>query len=112
MGIFNFFSRRRDRESAIEQAEQDASRTVGSSADTEAHPVVGQQVEGAQQLPDGLDLSQLGSMIQSAVEQGNVTIEQGPTQTIDLRGTGLREEILGIMQNHGIDPDRSAEINA
>jgi hypothetical protein len=33
-----------------------------------------------------------------------VTIEQGPTQTLDLRGSGLREEIMGIMKQHGIDP--------
>jgi hypothetical protein len=102
VGLFDFFKRRRERESAIPEAELDA----------EQRPVVGQQIEGAQQLPDGMDLSQLGSMIQSAIEQGNVTIEQGPSQTIDMRGTGLREEILGIMQNHGLEPDVSGEINA
>ena len=103
MGLFDFFKRRRERESAVPEAELDA---------IEQQPVVGQQVEGAQQLPDGIDLSQLGPMIQSAIEQGNVTIEQGPSQTIDMRGTGLREEILGIMKDHGLDPDKSDEINA
>jgi hypothetical protein len=112
MGIFDFFRRRRERESALDLAEDDATQSLGSFASAEGQPVVGQQVEGAQQLPGGLDLSQLGSMIQSAIEQGNVTIEQGPSQTIDMRGSGLREEIMGIMQNHGIDPDKSAEINA
>jgi hypothetical protein len=105
MGLFDFFKRRRERESAVPEAELDA---------MEQQPVVGQQVEGAQELPGGLDLSQLGSMIQSAIEQGNVTIEQGPSQTIDMRGTGLREEILGIMQQHGINADAESgeSINA
>jgi hypothetical protein len=105
MGLFDFFKRRRERESAVPEAELDA---------IEEQPVVGQQVEGAQQLPEGFDLSQLGSMIQSAIEQGNVTVEQGPTQTIDMRGSGLREEILGIMQQHGIDAEGGGQesINA
>ena len=102
MGLFDFFKRRRQRESAIPEAEPEGTD----------QPVVGQQVEGAQQLPGGMDLSQLGPMIQSAIEQGNVTIEQGPSQTIDMRGTGLREEILGIMKNHGLDPEKPGEIDA
>jgi hypothetical protein len=102
MGIFDFFRKRRERESAIPDAELEGMD----------QPVVGQQLEGAEQLPGGMDLSQLGPMIQSAIEQGNVTIEQGPSQTIDMRGSGLREEILGIMKNHGLDPEKSGEINA
>ncbi|HEX5956343.1 MAG TPA: hypothetical protein VFY37_10435 [Solirubrobacterales bacterium] len=49
-------------------------------------------------------LSQLGPMIQKAIAEGDVQIEQGGSQTIDMRGTGLRQEILGIMEQHGIDP--------
>jgi septum formation topological specificity factor MinE len=110
VGLFDFFSRRRKRESAMEAERAE----LGSFASPEGQPVVGQQVEGAQQLAGGLDLSQLGPMIQSAIEQGNVTIEQGPAQTIDMRGSGLREEILGIMKQHGIDADAKtdASINA
>ena len=44
-------------------------------------------------------------MIQKAITERNVQIVQGPAQTVDLRGTGLREQILGIMQEHGIDPE-------
>jgi hypothetical protein len=105
MGLFDFFKRRRQRESAIPEAE----------IQSQDQPVVGQQVEGAQQLPGGIDLSQLGPMIQSAIAQGNVTVEQGPAQTIDMRGSGLREEIVGIMKSHGIDAeagDAQASINA
>jgi hypothetical protein len=105
MGLFDFFSRRRQRESAIPEAE----------IQSQDQPVVGQQVEGAQQLPGGIDLSQLRPMIQSAIAQGNVTVEQGPAQTIDMRGSGLREEIVGIMKSHGIDAeagDAQASIDA
>jgi hypothetical protein len=104
VGLFDFFKKRRERESAIPEAQLEGVD----------QPVVGQQVQGAEQLPGGLDLSQLGPMIQSAIEQGNVTIEQGPSQTIDMRGSGLREEILGIMKQHGIDAEGGSQesINA
>jgi hypothetical protein len=56
-------------------------------------------------------LSQLGPMIQKAIAEGDVQIEQGGSQTIDMRGTGLREEILGIMEQHGIDPETGTAQN-
>jgi hypothetical protein len=103
VGIFSFFSRRRERESALHQAEQDAGA---------GQPVVGRQVGDAQAFADGqIDLSNLGSMIQSAIDSGNVTIEQGPSQTIDMRGSGLREEIFEIMRQHGIDPESGTASN-
>ena len=58
---------------------------------------------------DGLAmLSQLGPMIQQAMKTGNVQVSQMPPQVIDMRGTGLREEILGIMGQHGISADGSS----
>jgi hypothetical protein len=106
VGIFDFFSRRREREGALERAEQDAGATLGSFASPEGQPVVGQPVsDGGGAQVGGLDLSNLGSMIQTAIDQGNVMIEQGPSQAIDMRGTGLREEIFEIMRQHGIDPE-------
>jgi hypothetical protein len=44
-------------------------------------------------------------MIQQAMAQGNVDVDQDAPQTIDMRGSGLREEIIGIMQQHGLDPE-------
>jgi hypothetical protein len=117
MGLFDFFSKRRERESAIPEAELDAATqddaALGSFANPEGQPVVGQQVGAAgvgsteiPGIPGGLaGLMQLGPMIQRAIESGNVQIEQGPTQTFDMRGSGLREEILQIMQQHGIDAE-------
>jgi hypothetical protein len=107
VGLFDFFKRRRERESAIQPP----------TAATGTEPVVGQQVgggeldvsslnvQGVAGMTESLDmLAQLGPMIQKAIADGNVTIEQGQSQTIDMRGSGLREEILGIMSQHGIDP--------
>lgn len=131
MGLGDFFKRRAKRESAIPASETEL-QPLGSFASAEGQPVVGQQVSGggAQQfsgdlrdLPgmfEGLAaLSQLGPMIQKAMAEGNmtqnpdgsysignVTVQQGESQTIDLRGADgseLREQILGIMGQHGID---------
>ena len=112
MGLFDFFRNRREKESALQLS--DPSETLGSFAKSDE--VIGKQVEGGSPqgaidlqglgLTDGLEmLSEIGPMIQKAIAEGNVTIEQGPTQTLDMRGTGLREEILGIMKEHGIDAE-------
>ena len=118
MGLFGFFKRRREQESAVQLP--DPAAELGSFAKEEG--VVGRQVgDGGPQasidlqglgMMDGLAmLSQLGPIIQKAIAEGNVTIEQGPAQTLDLRGTGLREEIVGIMKQHGIDPDGQTAAN-
>ena len=124
VGLGDFFRRRRERESAIRPSAQveQPSEALGSFASAEGQPVVGRQVGGDQvgsvefgDVPgtaDGLaDLSQLGPMIQKAIAEGDVQIEQGGSQTIDMRGSGLREEILGIMEQHGIDPESGTAQN-
>ena len=79
-----FFSRRRKRESAVPESSNDPA--LGSFADPEGQPVVGQQVGGGQPAidlqgmgaTDGLAmLAQLGPMIQQAMATGNVQITQG-----------------------------------
>lgn len=92
----------------IEQQTQ----ALGSFANPQGQPVVGQQVPGAPgfdvkglSAADGLAmLAQLGPAIQQAMKTGNVQISQGEPQVLDMRGSGLREEIMGIMSQHGIDP--------
>lgn len=114
--MFNFFRKRRERESALAASPEAPSEALGSFARSEGQPVVGQQLGGTQvggvglgggaDLTDALAvLSQLGPMVQQAIAQGNVTVEQGEAQTIDMRDTGLREDILGIMEQHGIDAE-------
>ena len=115
--MFDFFKSRKAKESAIPVSAEvtDEVRSLGSFANPEGQPVVGSQVPGApgfdvkgMNAADGLAmLSQLGPMIQQAIKTGNVQITQGQPQVIDMRGTGLREEILGIMGQHGISTDGS-----
>ena len=121
MGLFDFFKGRRADEDALANAREvepmAEPTTLGSFAGSEDQAVVGQQVPGTttsvdvqgMSAADGLAmLSQLGPMIQQAMATGNVQITQGEPQVLDLRGTGLREEIMGIMSQHGIDPDTGA----
>lgn len=107
-----FFSRRRKRESTIPDSATGPA-ALGSFANPEGQPVVGQQVGGgAPELGalsgmDGLAmLTQIGPMIQQAIASGNVQISQGEPQVLDMRGTGLREEIMEIMSQHGVDPEK------
>ena len=122
MGLFDFFKRRREQESALHLPDS-GSESLGSFTKDEG--VVGKQVggggefstssvniQGVAGMAEGLEaLSQIGPMIQKAMAEGNVTIEQGPSQTIDMRGSGLREEIMGIMKEHGIDAEAGTADN-
>jgi hypothetical protein len=110
MGLFNFFSRRRERESAIPGGSPESltRQLKGDGAP------IGRPVQGAGQ-PQALDLSTvagLGSlfgMIQQASQAGSIQIHQGENQVVDMRGTtGLRDEILEAMRQHGIDPETGA----
>ena len=121
MGLFDFFSRRRQRESGV-QAPADAT-ALGSFAAAEGQPVVGGQVAGSgfegagfggdlsqlQGVPGGAEalaaLTQLGPMIQQAIATGNVQVQVGDPQTIDMRGSGLGGEIREIMARHGVDAE-------
>jgi hypothetical protein len=35
--------------------------------------------------------------------------QPGASQTIDLRGSGKREEIKGVLREHGIDPEKKGQ---
>lgn len=117
MGLFDFFKGRRADEDALAQAREVEPaadpQALGSFAAFDGQNVVGKQVASPANIDvqgmsaaDGLALlSQLGPMIQQAMATGNVQITTGDPQVLDLRGTGLREEIMGIMSQHGIDPE-------
>jgi hypothetical protein len=121
-----FFRRRKERESAIPQGATDSSASVPSFARSDA-PVVGGQVGGGG--PAGFDfgslgggnvsgleaiggLAGLGAMLQQASAQGNIRVTQQEPRTVDASGSGaLRDEIVGIMKQHGIDPESGAAEN-
>jgi hypothetical protein len=110
VGIFDLFRRRRQRESAIPESGSELSPAAPAD-----QPVVGQQFSGQPaggvDVSGGFDISSLGGLaglaeaMKQAAAQGNVTQS---AQTLDLRGTGLREEIVEIMKRHGIDPESGA----
>ena len=111
-----FFSWRRKKESAIPQSSETA---LGSFANAEGQPVVGQQVTGGGGPGplniQGMDtgdmfqmLTQLGPAIQQAIATGNVQVTQGEPTVINAQGTELGEQIKGIMAQHGIDPETGA----
>lgn len=116
MGILGlFFERRRRRESAIPQAEQQASVAPPSE---EVKPV-GQPFEGVGQ-PLNLnfgsgqpDVAGILGMVSAAIQSGQFQVQQSESQTIDLRGTPagqeLREQIENAMRQAGVDPKLAAE---
>jgi protein-tyrosine-phosphatase len=119
VGLFDFFKRRRQRESAVPSP----STQVSPLSSQGEEPVVGQQFSAppAAGTPGGFDVSSLSGLanladaMKQAAAQGDPQVTQS-SQTLDLRGTGLREEIVEIMKRHGIDPDsgamQGAQVNA
>jgi hypothetical protein len=102
VGLFDLFRRRGERESALPppsaSVEPPSASVTPPSANLGDQPVVGQQVSGLG--GPGLDL---GTML-----GGGIQINQMP-QSIDASQVeGLREEIMQIMRNHGIDPETGA----
>jgi hypothetical protein len=119
MGLFSYFKRRRERESAIpggspepltRQLKGDG-KPIGQPVG-QAFPQQGQS--GFETLTGGpTDMAGIMAMMQQAFESGNYQVTQGEDQVIDLRGTGLREQIIGALEQHGIDPNaQGQEINA
>jgi hypothetical protein len=113
--MLDFFKRRRDRESAIPQGMTAAAGQGSVGQDVpwaKDMETVGQPISApaAQGMP--VDLSQLGAMMQQAFASGNVQVTQGPSQVIDMTGVaGLQEQIVGIMQQHGIDAAHPGNIH-
>jgi len=117
MGLFNFFSNRRKRESAI--PESDAEAIIGKLESGGAP--VGQPIQGVgapqpfgqlgvgQAMDMGSMIGMLG-MIKQAYQSGNIQISHGQSQVIDMRGTAegqeLREQIMAAMQQAGFDPEQ------
>jgi septum formation topological specificity factor MinE len=113
VGLFDFFKRRRDRESAIPAP---STEVIRPSAQVQAdQPVVGQQFDSAPAAGagGGFDVSSLSGLagladaMKQAAAQRDAQVTQS-SQTLDLRGTGLRDEIVEIMKRHGIDPESGA----
>ena len=117
MGIFSgFFARRRQRESAIPQADEPASAMSIGSGDSapvdQPVPGVGRPLNlnfGTGQP----DVAGILGMVSAAMQSGQFQIQQSENGTVDLRGTqegqALREQIEKAMLQAGVDPAMAAE---
>jgi hypothetical protein len=117
MGLFGYFRRRKERESPV-PADDVESLTKQLKGDGTP---VGQPIgETLPQQPSfdwagGTDMGSVLALMQQAFASGNHEITQGENQVIDMRGTGLREQIMEAMRQHGIDPENATaqgQINA
>jgi hypothetical protein len=118
VGLFDFFKRRRERESAIPASSPESlTRQLKGDGEPIGQPVSQAFPQASQQSVDltaATDLAGIMAMMQQAFESGNIQVTQGESQVIDLRGSGLRDQIMGALEQHGIDPQaaQGAEIDA
>lgn len=113
VGLFDFL-KRKDEKAIPEPGTPEFDAVVQGSAIPDQQSVsMGESgwssTEGSgetQQIPDEAKeaLEQLGIDPSKA----NVEVEQS-NQTIDLRGTGARDEIEKVLREHGIDPDEKGQ---
>lgn len=113
MGLFDFL-RRKDEKAIPEPGSPEFEATVKGSAIPDRQSVsMGDagwtsagSSGGAQQIPDEAKdaLEKLGI----DPSEANVEVEQS-SQTIDLRGSGAREEIAKVLREHGIDPEKEGQ---
>jgi len=109
MGLFDFLKRKDERampdpdSAEFDQAVQ-GSRLPGSEM----------QASGEMSwssVGDAASAEELGKRVatQMGFDPASVQVEQGASQTVDLRGTGAREELLEVLRQHGIDPDKEGQ---
>lgn len=114
MGLFDLFKGKRDDEDALSAmragsdsslASPDQVMAAGGLAEVNVAddiPNIGVALAAIEGNP-WLRMFGLDEKIIEAVKAGNVQISQMPTQTIDMRGSGAREQVLGVLGEHGID---------
>jgi hypothetical protein len=118
VGLFDFFKRRRERESAIPgDSPESLTRQLRGDGQPIGQPVGQAFPQASPQSVDltaATDLGGIMAMMQQAFQTGNIQVTQGEQQVIDLRGSGLRDQIMGALEQHGIDPEAAqvGQINA
>jgi len=118
MALFDFFRRRRERESAITGSEVSALAAPDDAARPEP---VGEVIPGAEPQPIELnlgsgqtDVAQVIGMVGEALRSGQLQVAHAENRVLDLREASLREEILEAMRRSGIDLEAAAggQVNA
>lgn len=102
MGLFDFFKGRRDRETPFPEG-----MSVGDTPQTDATGG-GDLAQLGEQFGN---LGNLGEQIQQAFKQGNVTVTEGESNVLDLRGSGARDEILEVLREHGVAAEKGDQVN-
>jgi hypothetical protein len=121
--MFDFLKSRRQRESANQGLSVgDLTGQVAPLSSGDGTDAQGAAWTGAQGGVDLAQIGQIGAMIAEAAKSGNIQIQQGDAQTaqfggaqsIDLQGSGLREEIMEIMGRYGVstDPSSAQQVDA
>lgn len=102
MGLFDYFQRRRERESALGGLSMDGTApmmTVGQSRPERGEWTLGPDVAGQSSTrrldaPGLAELGKVGALILQASREGRIQIHEGTPKELDLAESGLREEIL------------------
>jgi Short C-terminal domain len=107
VGLFHFL-RRKDQSAMPDPDSPEFQQMVEGSA------LSGSEQTGVQSwasVGDATSAEELGrrAAAQLGIDPSHVQVEQGASQTLDLRGSGAREQILGLLRQHGIDPDKPGQ---
>jgi hypothetical protein len=103
MGLFDFL-RSKDQKAIPEPGTPEFDAAVAGSALPDSQSV--EMGEAGWTNPSSADqaLKQLG------IDPSKAQVDtESTSQTIDLRGTGAREQITDVLRQHGIDPDKKGQ---
>lgn len=102
MGLFDFL-RGKDERAIPEPGTPEFEAAVQGSAIPDSQSV--EMGASGWTSPSSADdaLKQLG------IDAGQAQVQQGGSQTLDLRGTGARENVEEVLREHGIDPDKEGQ---
>jgi hypothetical protein len=101
MGLFDFL-RSKDEKAIPDPGTPEFEAAVEGSAIPDSQSVSMGQTGWTKPDSAHKALEQLG------IDPGNAQVEQS-SQTIDLRGTGARDQIMDVLLQHGIDPDKEGQ---
>ena len=101
MGLFGFL--RKDEKAIPEPGTPEFDAAVQGSAIPDSQSV--EMGSSGWTNPSSADeaLKQLG------IDAGHAKVQDGGSQTLDLRGTGARENVEKVLREHGIDPDKQGQ---
>ena len=106
MGLFSFLRRKDERAMPDPDSAEFQEAVRGST-------LPGSELPGSTDLTwssvgDASSAEELGRRVaaQMGLQSDQVEVDRSTSETVDLRGTGAREELLDVLRKHGIDPDQ------